>query len=180
MIKQDGGERVAAAKAEETREPLELLALVRQRVRLLVGHHLQPVLDLAQESIRFAEIACRLAADPAALGQILQRDQRLPATQFRMASSGDELLGLDEEPDLANATAPELDVVTLDRDFVMALVGGHLALHGMHVGDRAIVKILAPHEGRDLAQKGFAKRKIARTGTGLDHGGALPVLPGAF
>src|SRR4051794_11584012 len=147
MIKQDGGERVAAVEAEEAREPLELLALVRQRVGLLVGHHLQPVLDVAQESIRFAEIACRLAANPAALGQILKRDQRLSTTQLRMPASRDELLGLDEELDLANATAPELDVVTLDRDFVMALVGGHLALHGMHVGNRAVVKVFAPHEG---------------------------------
>src|SRR3954454_12809803 len=129
MIKQDGGERVAAVETEEAREPLELLALVRQRVGLLVGHHLQPVLNLTQESIRFGQIARCLAANPAALGQIIERDQRLPATQFQMASSGDELLGLDEELDLANATAPELDVVTLDRDFVMALVGGHLPLH---------------------------------------------------
>src|SRR3954465_2146260 len=128
MIKQDGGECVAAVKTEEARERLELLALVRQRVGLLVGHHLQPVLDLAQESIRFAEIACRLAANPAALGQIFERHQRLAAAQLRMPASRDELLGLDEELDLANAPAPELDVVTLDRDLVMALIGGHLAL----------------------------------------------------
>src|SRR4051794_13387425 len=97
-----------------------------------------------------------------------------------MAASGDQLLGLNEELDLANATAPELDVVTLDRDLVMALIGRHLALHRVHVGDRAVVEIFAPDEGRDLAQKRFAKRKIARTGTRLDHGGALPVLPSAF
>ena len=40
-----------------------------------------------------------------------------------VASAGDELLGLNEKFDLADAAAAELDVVPLDRDFAVTAVG---------------------------------------------------------
>ena len=46
-----------------------------------------------------------------------------------MAAAGDQLLGLHEEFDLADAAAAELDVVALDRDLVVAAVGVDLPLH---------------------------------------------------
>jgi len=52
-----------------------------------------------------------------------------------MAPAGDQLLRLHEEFRSRGCRAPELDVVALDGDFVVALVGGHLPLHRMHVGD---------------------------------------------
>ena len=180
MIEQHGRERIAVGKPEKAGEPLKLLALIGQRMGLLVGHHLQPVLDLAQEAVRLSQVARRLAGDPAALGEVLQRDQGLPAAQFGMPAARDQLLGLHEEFDLADAAASELDVVPFDRDLVVALVGRHLALHRVHVGDRAVVEILAPHEGRDLAQERLAEREIAGAGARLDHRGALPVLSGAL
>ena len=180
MVEQHSREGVAVGKPEKAGEPLKLLALIGQRMGLLVGHHLQPVLDLAQEAVRLSQVARRLAGDPAALGEVLQRDQRLPAAQLRVPAARDQLLGLHEEFDLADAAAPELDVVPFDRDLVMPLVGCHLALHRVDVRDRAVVEILAPHEGRDLAQERLAEREIAGAGARLDHRGALPVLPGAF
>ncbi len=147
---------------------------------LLVGHHLQAVLDHAQKAIRRGEIARGLAADPAALGEVFERDQRLAAAQFGVPATRDQLLGLHEEFDFADAAAPELDVVTLDRDLVVALVGGHLALHRVHVGDRAVVEILAPDERRDFLQECLADRKVAGARARLDHRGAFPVLPGAL
>ena len=68
-----------------------------------------------------------------------------------MAAADDELLGLDEELDLADAAAAELDVVALDRDLVVAPIGVDLPLHRVDVGDRGEVEILAPDEGRQLA-----------------------------
>jgi hypothetical protein len=55
----------------------------------------------------------------------------------------------------------------LDRDLVVALVGGHLALHRVHVGDRAVVEILAPDEGRDLLQELLPGREVAGAGRAL-------------
>jgi hypothetical protein len=44
------------------------------------------------------------------LDQTLQHLQRGAAAQGRIAAAGDQLLGLDEEFDLADAAAAELDV----------------------------------------------------------------------
>ena len=85
MAEQRLGEGVAVGKAEKAREPLEPLAVARQRVGLLVGHHLQPVLDRAQEPIGRAELVARVAVDPAALGQ---RRRASPASRARAAPDG--------------------------------------------------------------------------------------------
>src|SRR5690348_3232386 len=109
MREQDLGKRIPVGKAEKTGELFETLPIAGQRVDLLVGDHLQPVFHRAQEAISRGEIVARLAVDPAALRQHRQHVERLSTAQLGMASAGDELLGLDEELDLANATAPELD-----------------------------------------------------------------------
>jgi hypothetical protein len=67
--------------------------------------------------------------------------------QHRHAAAGDQLLRLGEELDLADAAAPELDVVALDRDGAVALVRMDLALDRMDVGNRRIIEIFAEDEG---------------------------------
>jgi hypothetical protein len=47
VIEQRLGKRVTILEAGEAREAFHILALRRQAVGLVVGHHLQPVLDLA-------------------------------------------------------------------------------------------------------------------------------------
>ena len=95
-----------------------------------------------------------------------------------IAAAEDQLLGLDEELDLADAAAAELDVVALDRDLVVALVGGHLALHRVHVGDRAVIEILAPDERRDLVEERLTDRIVEEPTRGVGDvtpgGVALP------
>ncbi len=100
--------------------------------------------------------------------------------KLRIAPAGDQLLGLREEFDLANAAAAELDVVAFDRDLAVAAIGVDLPLHGVHVGDRGEVEIFAPHEGRQFVEDRLARRDVAGAGARLDHGGALPVLPDAL
>ena len=78
-----------------------------------------------------------------------------------MAAAGDELLGLDEELDLADAAAAELDVVAFDRDLAMAAIGVDLPLHRVDVGDRGEIEIFAPDEGREVAEQRFAGRDVA-------------------
>ena len=94
-----------------------------------------------------------------------------------MPAAGDELLGLDEELDLADAAAAELDVVALDRDLVVTAIGMDLPLHRVDVGDRGKVEILAPDERREPREQRLAGRDVAGAGPRLDHGGAFPVLP---
>jgi hypothetical protein len=66
------------------------------------------------------------------------------------------LLGLDEELDLANAAASELDVVARDRDLVVPPHGVDLPLHGMHVGDGGEVEVFAPDERAQVREEAFA------------------------
>ena len=147
---------------------------------LLVRHHLQPILDDAQETIGSGEIVARRFVDPAALRQGRQRLQGLPGTQLRMASAGDELLSLHEEFDLADTATTELDVVSFDRDLVVAAIGVDLPLHRVDVGDRREVEILAPDERRQLREQRLACRDIAGARPRLDQRGTLPVLPAAL
>src|ERR1043166_8731523 len=161
MTEQCGGEGVASGKTEEPGEALERRRVGGEHVGLLVGDHLQAVLDLAQETISVGEVARGLRADPAAAGERREHRQGLAPAQLGMAAAGDELLGLDEKLDLADAAAAELDVVAFDRDLVMAAIGVHLPLHGVHVGDRRVVEILAPDERDELLEQTFAHGAVA-------------------
>ena len=74
-----------------------------------------------------------------------------------MPAAGDELLGLREKLNVAYAAAPKLDVMASDRNGAVALMGVHPPLHGVNVGDRREVEILAPDKGCELAQKLLAE-----------------------
>src|SRR5262249_58697387 len=81
-------------------------------------------------------------------GQRIERLYGRFDTQLGMTAAGDELLRLDEEFDFADATAPQLDVVPLDRDFIVAAICVDLTLHRMHVGNCGEVEIFTPDKGR--------------------------------
>src|ERR1700694_5224192 len=115
------------------RKALERNRVGRQRMGLLVRDHLQPMLDAAEEIISRFKIAPRVISDPAALGESGERRQGAAAAQLRVAAAGDELLGLNEEFDLADAAAAELDVVAGDRNLGVATKGVDLPLHGVGV-----------------------------------------------
>ena len=145
--------------AEEAGKTLDRLGVVGQRMGLLVGDHLQAMLDPAQEFVGRGQFVARLEGDPVAGGEHIQRLQRRPHPQFRMAAAGDQLLGLGEELDLADAAAADLDVVAFDRDLALAAIGLHLPLHVVDVGKRGEVEMLAPDERRD-----FGEQRLARLG----------------
>jgi hypothetical protein len=85
--------------------------------------------------------------DPGAVDKRVERLQRRLDAQLRIPPAGDELLRLHEEFDFADAAAPELDVVPLDRDLVVAAIGVDLTLHRVHVGNRGEVEVFPPDEG---------------------------------
>ena len=86
------------------------------------------------------------------------------------------MLGLGEELDLADAAAPELDVVARDGDAAEAAEGVDLPLHRVHVGDGGEVEILAPDERRQILEQHLAGLDVAGPRARLDHRCALPVL----
>ena len=160
--------------AEEARELLHPFGRVGQRMGLLVGDHLEPVLDPAQEQIGIDQFVADLDRDPVVGREHVERLQRRPHPQFGMPPARDQLLGLGEELDLADAATPDLDVVALDRNLALSAKRLHLALHVVDIGERREVEMLAPDERRDIAEQRLARRGIARAGPRLDHRGALP------
>ena len=83
MNEQGLGERVAVGESGEAGEALEGVAIRRQGVGLLVRHHLQPVLEQAQELVGCVQLGASMRVDPAALGERSQRAERLRQAQFR-------------------------------------------------------------------------------------------------
>ena len=154
--------------------------VVGERVGLRVGDHLQAMLDRPQRAIGGAQFVAGGAVDPAELGQRLQHVERAPPAQFRLAAAGDQLLGLDEELDLANAAAAELDVVAGDRHHGMAAVIVDLALDRMDVGDGREIQVFAPDIGGEVGEEGVAGGLVAGNGARLDERRALPVLAEAL
>ncbi len=65
MREQNRGKGIAAAEAEKAGEGFQRPGIGRQRVGLLVGHHLQPVLDAAQEIVSRSKLVARGGVDPA-------------------------------------------------------------------------------------------------------------------
>ncbi len=147
---------------------------------LLIPDHLQTVFDPPQEPIGTAQLGSGLRADPAAFSEAEQRLDRASRPEFRMSPARDQLLGLHEEFDIADAAAPELDVMAFDRDRAMTFEFMHAPLHRVDVGDGGIVEIFPPDEGRELAQENLAELFVAGGGPRLDQRRALPVLPEAL
>ncbi len=63
-----------------------------------------------------------------------------------MAAAQDQLLGLGEEFDLANAAAPQLDIVARHRDLAMADMGMNLPLDGLDILDGGEIQMPPPDE----------------------------------
>ena len=154
---------------------------------LPVGHHLQPVLDPAQEAIGGAEFTGAARRQMAGAGEQRQRVQRARGAQRRVAAAPDQLQGLRHELDLADAALAELDVVPGDAGHRVlmvaefgALMGVDAPLHGVDIGQRGEIEVAAPDEGADSGEKRRTERKVAGHRTRLQHGSAFPVLAHAL
>ena len=173
---QVAGEGLEPRVAAEPGEARKLGALERQALRLLVGDHLQPVLDRAEEEIGRGQVLHRLGRRPSP-----RRGARSACRACASRASGpppaeDELLRLDEELDLADAAAAELDVVPRHDDLLVPAHRVDLALHRVDVGDRRVVEIFAPDERGELGEEAPAEVEVAGRRARLDQRRALPVL----
>jgi hypothetical protein len=105
---------------------------------------------------------------------------RAARAQVRVAAAGDELAGLGEELDLADAAGRELEVAALEGVAVEALVLADAQPHVVRLLDGGVVEVLAPDEGDEMREEAVSRRDVARAGPGLDVGGALPGPAEAF
>ncbi len=173
-------EVVEPAIAREAREGLELARVLRQLMGLLVGDHLQPVLDASQIEIGRLELVAHVDLDPAARRKPGEGRERFAHAKVGLAPAGNELLGLREELDLADAAGAELDVVPGDADSRETAERMNLPLHRVDVGDRGKVEVFPPDEGLQLREERLTGLDIAGGGARLDQGRALPVLAEAL
>ena len=108
--------------------------VVGQAMGLRVVDHLQPVLDAAQKAVIVDQ---RRRRSPRRCGR--PRRARRSASQVgrprssRQPPAPDQLLGLGEELDLADAAAADLDVVAVDRDSAAAAMRVDLPLDRVDV-----------------------------------------------
>jgi hypothetical protein len=93
--------------ATEACEAPQSLRVGGQTLRLLVTDHLQPMLESAQLDVGRGKLIDRLPRDPALFLQGAQHVERAGATQIWPAATEDQLLGLHEKLDFADAAATE-------------------------------------------------------------------------
>src|SRR6516225_6579559 len=153
MHEHRSGEIIPARKPGKSGKLPHPFLIGRQRVDLLVGNHLQPILNSAQETISGGKVAVRLRINPTSGIQCVEGREGPPRAQLRMTSAGDELLSLHEKFDLADAAASQLDVVPLNGDVVVTAISVNLSLHRVHIGDRCKVQILAPNKRGKLGEE---------------------------
>src|SRR6476619_5155288 len=89
-----------AAKLGET---CQRLSFEWKTLRLLVGDHLQPMLDATEISIGPGKIFDRFLVDPLVGAQLLQHVEGARPAHLGTSSAKNELLRLDEKLDFANA-----------------------------------------------------------------------------
>ena len=147
------GEGLAIAVAHHVGDTQKVLVVFRQHVGLLVGDHLDTVLDIAQETIFLRQCVACLLADPAEALQRAQHIDSAGAAQLRKTAAGDQLLRLHEELDLADTAATKLHIVTAHGDLAMALVRMDLPFDRVNIGNRGIVEIFAPDVRRKLCHE---------------------------
>ncbi len=176
-----GVEAAQIGRARERRDPAAAGGVFRQAMGLLVGHHLRAVLERSRGRRRLQPVRPRRARRhgrrPPAPGQRLER---AAGAQAGIASAQDQLLGLDEELDLADAAAAELDVGALGGEALVDLLRVDLPLDRLDVGDGREIEAAPPDEGRELGQEGARAADVARGRPCLDERHPLPVLAEAL
>ena len=116
----------------------------RQRMRLLVGQHLQAVFQLPQIAVGVAQGLGFLGAQISLAREQGEHLEQAAAAQLGLAAAANQLQGLHDELDFADAARAQLDIVahTLARH----LRCNH-RLHLADFGQHGIIKIAAINKG---------------------------------
>ena len=106
------GEGGGGGEAHEDGEVLQVRGALRQAVGLAVGDHLQPVFDLAEEAVGAPPVRCAARRGMCPARASSRSASSVPArAQPRIAPAPDELQGLHQELDLADAALAQFHVV---------------------------------------------------------------------
>ena len=128
------------------------------------------MLQPPQDHVRLGQLVAVAAGDQACIKQAVERLHRAAHAQVGIAAAVQELQGLYEELDLADAAAAELEIDA--RRAGGFLLGARLEL--AHLVDGLEVEVLAEHERDEPAQRFLAGVQIARDRAGLEQREAFP------
>jgi hypothetical protein len=143
-------------------------------VRLPVVHHLQPVLDRAEQPVGVLQRSPLAPHDPTGFGKRGKGGKRCRRAQHRLAATMDELVHLRVELDLADAAAAALQVKAGAECLAFGIMVADSARHRLKLADGAEIERTAPHERVDGVQEIAAERLVAGGHAGADKSGALP------
>ncbi len=180
MLQSELGKFIGIGKAGEARDPIEFRAAPGQGLRLLIVDHLQPMFDDAEEAVGFDQFLGNGFGGAAGGGQGAQRRAGAANAQCRVPPAEDELLGLGEKFDLADAAAAELDVVAGHGDRAVAAQRVDLALDRVNVLDRVEIEVAAPDERTQRRHERVAGVAVRGNGPRFYHRRAFPILSHAF
>jgi hypothetical protein len=161
--------------ARELGEALDRIARTRQALRLLVRDHLDAMLEGAQKPVGLAELVPRRGADPALVVQGDEHIEGAPPPQRRAPSAEHELLGLDEELDLAMPPRPSL--MSWPATAISSCPRTAWICRFMACTSAMEAKSKYLRQMKGAGPRGSARlARIARHGPRLDERRALPVL----
>ena len=143
-----------------------------------VGPVLHPVFQPPEQEVTALQASGEVSVDDGLVGQPLQRVHGHRRLQARMPPAPEQLLGVDEEFDIPDAAAPELEVETsglLERGLVPTLtsqIGVLGADAGLEVGDlldHREIEVPPPEVGMQVGEQRLTRRPVTRDHACLDH-----------
>ena len=167
-----GLELVGAGEPERPRQRGARVPVGREVVGLEVAHHLEPVLQAAQEPVGVGERLGVLVRDVALVGEHGERPEGVGLAEALVAAAVDDLEELDRELDVADAAAAALHLGELLAAAPDVLLEADL--RAADLVDRGLVQIARVDEAGDAVDEGVAEGRVARHRARLDHRLALP------
>ena len=163
---------VPVGMIQAARDAMAVQRVFRQRMRLRVAQHLQAVLQPAQESVGLRQRIALLFRHLPRSDQRGQGHAQSPLAQRGFAPAADQLQGLHQELDFADAAGPPLDIVgqLAARD-----LRGDGGLHLAQAVQRGVVQVAAVDERPQRLQPALARVDVAGHGTCLQPGITFPV-----
>mmetsp|Transcript_23431 Transcript_23431/g.41164 ORF Transcript_23431/g.41164 Transcript_23431/m.41164 type:complete len:627 (-) Transcript_23431:312-2192(-) len=172
------GLQTVAFGAHHRCQTLKPLVIGWQVVGLRVPHHLHAVLDRAGKAVVVRQLCRQVILDPPFLCQLLQSGHRAPHPQVGIAPPCNQLPGLGEKLDLANAAASKFHIVPGQGNRPTgALVRPDGKTHVVGILHSRKIKMSPPNKGAQILQKPLTRCDIAGAWPRLDIGGPLPCAP---
>ena len=147
-------QRRGVGEAERTRERRARRGAGREVVRLQVAHHLEPVLQPPEKAIRVGQHVRVGRRDVPLRGQGRERREGVRRAERRVTPSVHDLEQLDRELDVADASAPALDLGQLLATLPDVFLEPNL--RPANLVDRRRLQTIGIHEWLDPRDEGLA------------------------